>query len=102
MTTRSAEVLWGMAGRLMAGTFSAGFGLGPEGQAQMVQALYAEVGRLSAGIIRARSRAGVAAARRRPARSPPGSASRSEFTHTRPAPPQDIVHLAAIFLWSAR
>lgn len=52
-----AEALLAMADRLMAGTFSAAFGLGPEDQAQMVEALYAQVGRLRAGILRARAQA---------------------------------------------
>lgn len=49
------EVLEGMVQRLMAGTFSAAFSLDTEGQAQMVESLYAQIGRKSAGIIRARA-----------------------------------------------
>ncbi|MFJ8677323.1 hypothetical protein [Streptomyces sp. NPDC093589] len=53
-----AKSLLGMAERLMAGTFTAAFGLDAEDQAQMVQALYARVGLLSAGLIRARAKEG--------------------------------------------
>ncbi|EGX61132.1 MULTISPECIES: hypothetical protein [Streptomyces] len=51
------EVLEGMARRLIAGTFSAAFTLDAEGQAQMVEALYAQIGRKAADIIRARAQA---------------------------------------------
>ncbi|MFB6881439.1 hypothetical protein ACFCY8_11470 [Streptomyces noursei] len=51
------EVLLGMTERLMAGTFTQAFSLDTEDQAQMVEALYTQVGHLSAGIIRARAQA---------------------------------------------
>ncbi|WP_019061568.1 hypothetical protein [Streptomyces prunicolor] len=53
--TGQIESLLGMIDRLMAGTFTAAVGLVAEDQAQMVESLYARVGHLSAGIIRARA-----------------------------------------------
>ncbi|MFD9038731.1 hypothetical protein [Streptomyces bottropensis] len=49
------KVLEGMARRLTAGTFTEAFTLDVDGQAQMVEALYAQIGRKSADIIRARA-----------------------------------------------
>ncbi|MEU6331465.1 hypothetical protein ABZ851_29940 [Streptomyces sp. NPDC047049] len=51
------ESLLGMAERLMSGTFTPAFGLDVQGRARMVEALYAQVGRLPAGIVRARGQA---------------------------------------------
>ncbi|MEV7887519.1 hypothetical protein ACWD3I_26045 [Streptomyces sp. NPDC002817] len=54
---RQIEVLEGMAQRLIAGTFTEAFSLDAEGQAQMVEALYAQIGHKAADIIRARAQA---------------------------------------------
>ncbi|MEV1040508.1 hypothetical protein AB0J01_28240 [Streptomyces sp. NPDC050204] len=55
--TDRIEALQSMIERLLTGTFSEAFDLSLEDQALMVEALYTEVGRLSASFIRARVRA---------------------------------------------
>ncbi|MFI8932385.1 hypothetical protein ACIG3E_32575 [Streptomyces sp. NPDC053474] len=44
-----------MGERLRAGRFTAAFGLDVEGQAQLAEDLYAEIGRMTAGLIRTRA-----------------------------------------------